>query len=78
MDNLADIFKSIGIHERKFSRLNTKLANDINNRRYKKLDYFTGSEDDKSDYIIIHLVQDKERGWQWSINHKFMKFLDVH
>lgn len=48
MDNLANIFKSIGIHERKFSRLNTKLANDINNLRYKKLDYFTGSEDDKS------------------------------
>ena len=48
MDNLADIFKSIGTHERKFSRLNTKLANDINNLRYKKLDYFTGNEDDKS------------------------------
>lgn len=48
MDNLADIYKSLGIHERKFSRLNTKLANDINNLRYKKLDYFTGNEDDKA------------------------------
>ena len=48
VDNLADIFKTLGIQERKFTRLVQKLSNDINNIRYFDLDYFMGDEDDKA------------------------------
>ena len=48
VDNLADIFKTLGIQERKFTRLVQKLSNDINNIRYFDLDYFMGDEDYKA------------------------------
>lgn len=47
-DRLAEIYKNLGLQNRKFTMNFKDLSNQINELRYKPLDYFRGGEADKA------------------------------